>query len=66
MLSIFQGKLHDAVAELFDECYTHDIPENLRNYIDHDAFARDCELSGDMDEFTFAGETYTCTNASGI
>ena len=28
-------------TELFDECYAHDIPENLRFYIDYEKFARD-------------------------
>lgn len=27
--------------EVFDELYAHDIPENLRCYIDYEAFARD-------------------------
>ncbi|MFH1918708.1 MAG: antirestriction protein ArdA [Planctomycetota bacterium] len=27
--------------ELFDECYAHDIPENLRYYVDYEKFARD-------------------------
>jgi antirestriction protein len=27
--------------DLFDECYAHDIPENLRFYMDYEAFARD-------------------------
>lgn len=28
-------------TELFDECYAHDIPENLRFYIDYELFCRD-------------------------
>lgn len=63
-VTIYNGSLEDAATELFDECYAHDIPENLRNYIDYSAFARDCEQSGDMTEFEFAGETFTCTNAA--
>ncbi|MFH1267204.1 MAG: antirestriction protein ArdA [Planctomycetota bacterium] len=31
----------DYAEELFDECYAHDIPENLRFYIDYEAFSRD-------------------------
>lgn len=27
--------------QLFDDCYAHEIPENLRFYIDYEAFARD-------------------------
>ena len=58
--------LLDAATELFDECYAHEIPDLVRNYIDYEAFARDCRLGGDMNEFEFAGTTYTCTNANGI
>jgi len=63
-VTLYCGRLEDAAEELFDECYAHEIPDNLRNYIDYKAFARDCELGGDMKEFEFAGETYTCTNAA--
>jgi hypothetical protein len=65
-VSISQCSLREAAEELFDECYLHDIPEHVRAYIDYDAFARDCQMGGDMDEFTFQGETYTCTNANSI
>lgn len=61
---LFEGYLKEAAEELFDECYAHEIPENLRCYINYEAFARDCELGGDMYEFEFAGKTYTCTNAA--
>lgn len=27
--------------ELFDDCYIHDVPENIRYYIDYEAFRRD-------------------------
>jgi len=63
-LSIYSGELKDAAEELFDECYAHEIPDHIKNYIDYDAFARDCEMGGDMTEFEFAGETYTVTNAA--
>ena len=65
-VTIYAGSLEDASTELFDECYAHQIPENLRVYIDYSAFARDCQYSGDMAEFEFAGETCTCTNANSI
>lgn len=64
--SITEGSLKDAAAELFDECYLHTVPENIRYYIDYESFARDCELGGDLTEFEYAGSTYTCTNACGI
>lgn len=33
-------------SEIFDELYAHSIPENLRYYIDYEAFARDLESEG--------------------
>lgn len=44
----YQGKADsevDYAEQLFDECYAHDIPENLRCYIDYEAFARDLFIS---------------------
>lgn len=64
--TLFRGRLEDAAEELFDEIYLSEIPENLHSYIDYSRFARDCELSGDMSEFEFAGETWTLTNAPGL
>ena len=58
--------LRDAAEELFDECYLHKAPEIVRNYIDYEAFARDCDLGGDFSEFVYRGTTYTCTNANSI
>lgn len=63
---IYEGDAKEAAEELFDECYAHTIPENLRFYFDMDKFARDLEIGGDFNEFEFNGTTYTCTNASGI
>lgn len=40
----FCGEYDSEVAyaeELFDECYAHEIPENMRYYIDYKKFARD-------------------------
>lgn len=65
-VSISQCSLIDAAEELFDECYLQDVPESVRAYIDYDKFARDCEMGGDMSEFEFNGNTYTCTNSSCI
>lgn len=67
--SIYQGDLKEAATELFDECYLHSIAANMSNiqfYIDYDKFARDCQYSGDMTEFEYAGVTYTCTNSSSL
>jgi hypothetical protein len=65
-VSLYNGLLEEAATELFDEIYTHSIPENIRFYIDYEKFTRDCEYGGDMSEFDFGGVTYTCTNASSI
>ena len=63
---IQESSLEDAAAQLFDECYAHDIPETLRYYIDYEKFARDVRLGGDMVEFEYNGTIYTCTNANGL
>jgi hypothetical protein len=63
---ISECSLIDAATELFDECYLSDVPEAVRNYIDYEAFARDCRLGGDMYEFELNGSTWTVTNASGV
>lgn len=64
--SITQSSLRDTAEELFDECWLHEVPENIRFYIDYDKFARDCEIGGDLVEFEYNNQTYTCTNAAGI
>lgn len=67
---ITESRLIDAASELFDECYLSEIPKQSRGfierYIDYGAFARDCEIGGDMREFEFGGKTYTCTNPNAI
>jgi hypothetical protein len=63
---ITESSLRDAAAELFDECYLHTIPENVRYYIDYASFAKDCEMGGDLTEFEYNNRTYTCTNASEV
>ena len=62
---LFEGTLEQAAEDLFDECYLSQVPESIRPYIDYKKFARDCEMGSDMDEFEFAGVTYTCTNVNG-
>lgn len=64
--SITQSSLRDAAEEIFDECWLHEVPESIRFYIDYDKFARDCEMGGDLIEFEYNNQTYTCTNAAGI
>ena len=63
---ITQSFLRDAAEQLFDECWLHEVPENIRFYIDYDKFARDCEIRGDLVEFEYNNQTYTCTNAAGM
>lgn len=65
-VNMYEGDLIDAATELFDDCYLSDVPEAVRNYIDYSAFARDCQLNGDMHEFEFSGSTWTVTNASEV
>lgn len=36
----------DSLVDLFDDCYARDIPENLRKYIDYEAFVEDCKEDG--------------------
>lgn len=63
-MTLYDGNLLDAATDLFDECYASEIPDNLKSYIDYEAFARDCRCGGDMVEFDFGGSTYTCTSAN--
>lgn len=62
-VSIFHGDAQEAAEELFDDCYAHAIPENLRFYFDIEKLARDLEIGGDFNEFEYDNTTYTCTNA---
>jgi hypothetical protein len=62
--SIYHGNLLDAASELFDECYLPSVPDNIKYFIDYEKFARDCDLGGDMCEFEYADQTYTCTNSN--
>lgn len=65
-VQVQSGNLEDVAQEIFEEIYMHEVPKHLQAYIDYSAFARDCEYGGDMVEFEFGGDTYTCTNASSI
>ena len=64
--SVTESSLRDAAEDLFDECWLPSVPESIRFYINYDKFARDCEMSGDMAEFEYNNQTYTCTNAAGM
>jgi hypothetical protein len=65
-VSMYEGDLIDAATELFDDVYLSEVPEAVRNYIDYNAFARDCQLSGDMHEFRLDGTTWSVTNAGEV
>ena len=57
-----KASLHEAAAELFDEVYLPSIPEPARYYIDYQLFAKDCLCSGDLQDYNFAGQEWTCLN----
>lgn len=65
-VTLYTGDLKQAATALFNELYLSRIPDAIRYYIDYAQFARDCEVSGDMGEFEFAGTTYTCTNPGSL
>ena len=64
--SIYLGNLLDAARELFVECYLSSVPNNIKYYIDYKKFSRDCGLAGDMCEFEYADQTFTCTNSNAL
>lgn len=56
----YQGSFDSEVDfawQLFDECYTHQIPEHLRYYFDCEAFARDLFIN-DYCSVDVDGETH--------
>lgn len=63
---LHQGFLLDAATELFDDVYLDDIPEGAKYYIDYKSFANDCRAGGDMYEFEYAGNKWTCVNSNNI
>jgi hypothetical protein len=65
-VNVCECPLIDAATELFNDCYLPKVPEAIQNYIDYEAFARDCQLSGDMHEFELSGTTWTITNAGEV
>jgi Antirestriction protein (ArdA) len=63
---IYEGCLLEAATEMFDECWLPSIPDSIKFYVDYEKFARDCQMGGDMVEFEYKNETFTCTNATGV
>lgn len=50
---IFEGSRSDYAYELIEDCYDTKSMGNLRNYIDYDAFGRDLELEGNIQEIGY-------------
>ena len=58
-----EGTAKDYAYEYVEECvFTSDTPEVLKNYFDYEAFARDLQIGGDVEEME--GGEYTVVNAS--
>ena len=64
--NISQERMEQAAEQLFDEIYLSEIPAYLHSYIDYKQFAYDLKIGGDLCEFEYNGETYTCLNANGF
>lgn len=61
---LMEGSVLDYAYELVDDLgMLNDMPENLRHYFDYESFARDLEISGDVDVFEYNGTQYVVTNA---
>ena len=50
---IFEGSRSDYAYELIEDCYDTKSMGTLANYIDYDAFARDIELEGSIQEIGY-------------
>ena len=50
---IFEGSRSDYAYELIEDCYDTKSMGTLANYIDYDAFARDIELGGSIQEIGY-------------
>ena len=50
---IFEGSRSDYAYELIEDCYDTKNMGTLANYIDYDAFARDIEMSGEIQEIAY-------------
>jgi hypothetical protein len=63
---IYEGGILEAATEAFDECWLPSMPDSIHFYVDYEKFARDCQMGGDMVEFEYKNETFTCTNSNGL
>jgi hypothetical protein len=50
---IFEGSSSDYAYELIEDCYDTKSMGTLANYIDYEAFARDLELNGEIQELAY-------------
>jgi len=50
---IFEGSRSDYAYELIQDCYDTKSMGNLANYIDYEAFGRDMELNGEIQEIAY-------------
>lgn len=50
---IFEGSRDDYAYELIEDCYDTKVMGRLANYIDYEAFARDMELNGEIQELAY-------------
>ena len=61
--SPFKGDLVEWAEEFIDSTGMLDnVPEEFRRYFDVEAWAQDAELSGDVAEFQFCGDTWVMFN----
>lgn len=64
-VQLCRGTGADYAEELAADCYgLKDIPSFLRYHIDWEGVARDMEINGDINAFTFDGDEWVCTNAA--
>lgn len=61
-LQVFSGDLEKTAEELFSEVIQDRVPEDLLTYMDHQKFANDLRMGGDLREFHYAGQVWTITN----
>ena len=61
-LQVFPSNLETAAEELFAEVVQDRVPGDLMTYMDHQKFAHELRMAGDLREFNYAGQVWTVTN----
>jgi antirestriction protein len=64
-VQVTEGTVKDYVYEIADDLMC-DWDDTARRYFDHDAYARDLELNGEVCEFEYQGTRYTITNCNAL